>query len=172
MLGEEVLHQSLSELAPQIRARKISPAELTESYLQRIRRYSERLNAFETVTPELARKEARIAESEINAGKYRGPLHGIPYGAKDLFSTAGIRTTWGAAPCRDQMFNYDATVITRLREAGAVLLGKTTMIEFAGGLGYRFPDASVSGPCRTPWDTTRWAGGSTRRRSSPASPRR
>jgi len=160
VLGEEVLYLTVTELAAQIRARKISPAELAESYLQRIRRYGDRLRAFETVTPEIARREARVAESEIDAGRYRGPLHGIPYGAKDLFATAGVRTTWGAAPCRNQTFNYDATVVKKLREAGAVLLGKTAMIEFAGGLGYRFPDASVSGPCATPWDTTRWAGGS------------
>ena len=160
MLGEEVLYQSVTELSAQIRARKLAPSELAESYLQRIRRLAGGLNAFETVTAELARKEARAAESEISAGRWRGPLHGIPYAAKDLFATKGIRTTWGAAPCRDQVFDFDATVIRRLREAGAVLLGKSSMIEFAGGLGYRYADSSVSGACRTPWNLERWAGGS------------
>jgi len=160
MLGEEVLFQSVAELAPQIRARKISPAELAESYLQRIRRYGEKLNAFETVTPEIARREARQAEAEIDAGKYRGPLHGIPYGAKDLLATAGVRATWGATPCKAQVFDYDATVVRKLREAGAVLLGKCAMVEFAGGLGYRFAGASVSGPGRNPWNPERWTGGS------------
>ncbi len=160
MLGEEVLYQSVAELGPQIRSRKISPAELTESYLQRIRRYGEKLNAFETVTADIARREARTAEAEINAGKYRGPLHGIPYGAKDLLAVAGVRATWGATPCKNQMFDYDATVVRKLREAGAVLLGKTAMVEFAGGLGYRFANASVSGPGRNPWNPARWTGGS------------
>jgi len=160
MLGEDVLFQTVDELAPKIQAKQISPIELTESYLQRIRKYSSKLNAFETVTADLARRQARAAETEINGGKYRGPLHGIPYGAKDLFDTAGIRTSWGAVPCRNRVPNTDATVIRRLREAGAVLLGKLAMVEFAGGLGYRFADASASGPCRNPWDPSRWTGGS------------
>ena len=160
MLGEEVLYQTAAELGPQIKARKLSPSELTESYLQRIRRYAGKLNAFESVLPEQARREARAAEAEINAGKYRGPLHGIPYAAKDLLATVGARTTWGAAPLKNQTFSYDATVVKRLHDAGAILLGKSSMIEFAGGLGYRYCDASVSGPCRTPWGLDHWAGGS------------
>lgn len=160
MLGEEVLYQTIAELAPQIRSRRIAPTELAESYLLRIRRFGDRLGAIATLTPELARKQARAAEAEIAAGRWRGPLHGIPWLAKDLFAVAGAPTTWGAAPCRDQSFDHDAAVVTKLRDAGAVLLGKSAMIEFAGCLGYRFPDASLTGPCRTPWDTTRWAGGS------------
>ncbi|MEK7329569.1 MAG: amidase, partial [Candidatus Eisenbacteria bacterium] len=118
------------------------------------------LNAFARVTPELALAQARAAEKEIDAGRYRGPLHGIPYGAKDLLATAGIATEWGATPCRGQVFDRDATVVRRLREAGAVLLGKCAMVEFAGCLGYRFADASASGPGRNPWDRERWTGGS------------
>jgi len=86
------------------------------------------------------------AESEIGKGHYKGPLHGIPYGAKDLLATAGIRTTWGAKPTKDQVFDKDATVVRKLREAGAVLLGKLSCVEFAGCLGYRFADASLQGP--------------------------
>ncbi len=160
MLGEDVLYQTVAELGPQIRARKISPVALTEAYLDRIGKLAPALNAFATVTPELARSQAKAAEAEISAGKYRGPLHGIPYGAKDLLATAGIMTSWGAAPCRDQMFDHDATVIRKLREAGAILLGKLAMVEFAGGLGYRFADASISGPGRNPWNRERWTGGS------------
>ena len=160
MLGEEILYQSVAELGPQIRGRKLSPVELTESYLARIAKHGESLNAFARVTPDLAREQARAAEKEIAAGRYRGPLHGIPYGAKDLLATAGIPTEWGAIPCRGQTFDRDATVVRRLREAGAVLLGKCAMVEFAGCLGYRFPDASASGPGRNPWDRTRWTGGS------------
>jgi aspartyl-tRNA(Asn)/glutamyl-tRNA(Gln) amidotransferase subunit A len=160
MIGEDVLYQSVAELAPQIRARKLSPVELTEAYLARIDKYGASLNAFARVTPDLAREQALAAEKEINAGRYRGPLHGIPYGAKDLLATAGIPTEWGATPCQGQVFDKDATVVRKLREAGAILLGKCAMVEFAGCLGYRAADASISGPGRNPWDRTRWTGGS------------
>jgi aspartyl-tRNA(Asn)/glutamyl-tRNA(Gln) amidotransferase subunit A len=156
----DLCYRSVADLAEKIRKRKLSPVELTQAYLGRIRRYAGTLNAFVTVTDDLALAEARAAESEIMHGRYRGPLHGIPYGAKDLLATAGIKTTWGAAPTRDQMFDRDATVIRRLREAGAVLLGKLAMVEFAGCLGYRFADASLTGPGRNPWNTGRWTGGS------------
>jgi aspartyl-tRNA(Asn)/glutamyl-tRNA(Gln) amidotransferase subunit A len=156
----DLCYRSVADLAEKIRKRKLSPVELTQAYLDRIRRYAGTLNAFVTVTDDLALAEARAAESEIMHGRYRGPLHGIPYGAKDLLATAGIKTTWGAAPTRDQMFDRDATVIRRLRESGAVLLGKLAMVEFAGCLGYRFADASLTGPGRNPWNTGRWTGGS------------
>jgi aspartyl-tRNA(Asn)/glutamyl-tRNA(Gln) amidotransferase subunit A len=160
MIGEGVLFQSVTELGPQIRSRKISPVELTQAYLDRIARWSPRFNAFQTVTRDLALEQAHTAEKEINLGKYRGPLHGIPYGAKDLLATRGIPTSWGAAPCRDQMFEYDATVVKKLADAGAVLLGKCAMVEFAGGLGYRYADSSISGAGRNPWNPSRWTGGS------------
>ena len=160
MVGEDVLHLPVTDLSERIRARRLSPVELTESYLARIGEFDGRWNAFATVTPDLAREEATRAEREIARGRWRGPLHGIPYGAKDLLSTRGIPTTWGAAPTRNQMFDRDATVIRRLREAGAVLLGKLAMVEFAGCLGYRWPDSSLQGPGRNPWNSTRWTGGS------------
>ena len=160
MIGEDVLFSSVTDLSAQIRSRKLSPVELTQGYLDRIKQWSSKFNAYETVTADLALEQARAAEKEINANKYRGPLHGIPYGAKDLLATRGIPTSWGAAPCRGQMFDFDATVIRRLADAGAVLLGKCAMVEFAGGLGYRFADSSISGPGRNPWNTARWTGGS------------
>ena len=160
MIGEEVLYRTVTELGADIRARRLSPVELTQAYLDRIQRYGHALNAIATVTPEVALEQAREAEREIARGRYRGPLHGIPYGAKDLLATAGISTTWGAAPTRDQMFDEDATVIRKLREAGAVLLGKLSMVEFAGCLGYREAGASLQGPGRNPWDPERWTGGS------------
>jgi len=159
-IGEEDLLLSVTELSARIRARRLAPVELTEAYLDRIHRFDSKLNAFARVTPDLALEQARAAEAEINRGRYRGPLHGVPYGAKDLFATAGIPTEWGAVPCRGQVFDRDATVVRRLREAGAVLLGKLAMVEFAGGLGYRFANASISGPGRNPWNTGRWTGGS------------
>ncbi len=160
MYGDDILFLSVVELSQRIRSRQVSPVELTLSYLRRIKWFNDRLNAFTTVTPELALEQARAAEREIAGGHWRGVLHGIPYGAKDLFATARVRTTWGTAACKDQVFDRDATVIRRLREAGAILLGKTAMIECAGGLGYRFANASIDGPSRNPWGTDRWTGGS------------
>lgn len=158
--GSDLCYRPVAELSDLIRRRKLSPVELTQAYLDRIRRYAGDMNAFATVTDDLAMEEARAAEREIMRGRRRGPLHGIPYGAKDLLATAGIKTTWGAAPTRTQMFDKDATVIRKLRDAGAVLLGKLAMVEFAGCLGYRFADASLTGPGRNPWNLDRWTGGS------------
>ncbi len=160
MLEAATFHLPVSELADRIRTRKLSPVELTEGYLERIARFNARFNAYETVTADLARAQARAAETEIAAGRYRGPLHGIPYGAKDLLDTAGIATAWGTKFLKGRVPDMDATVIARLREAGAVLLGKTAMVEFAGCLGYRYPASSALGPGRNPWDPSRWTGGS------------
>jgi len=156
----DALALTVTELAARMRAKQLSSADLTEACLERIRRLSPRLNAFQTVTEELAREQARQADAEIQRGHWRGPLHGIPWGAKDLFATAGIPTGWGFGPLDGQVFGEDATVVRRLREAGAVLLGKCAMVEFAGGLGYRFANASSSGPGRNPWNPERWTGGS------------
>jgi aspartyl-tRNA(Asn)/glutamyl-tRNA(Gln) amidotransferase subunit A len=119
-----------------------------------------KFGAVVTVTRDLAMKEARQAEREINQGRYRGPLHGIPYGAKDLLATEGIPTTWGAEPLKNQVLDYDATVIEKLRQAGAVLVAKLAMVELAGGFGYNNADASFTGPGRTPWNLNYWSGGS------------
>ncbi|HWS89351.1 MAG TPA: amidase [Pyrinomonadaceae bacterium] len=160
MISVETLYAPVSELAAQVRARKLSPVELTEAYLQRLETVGKRLNAVAYVMRETALKEARAAEDEIRRGRYRGPLHGIPYGVKDLCATREAPTTWGATPYKEQRFDYDATVVTRLREAGAVLIGKLAMIELAGGMGYNQADASWTGACRTPWNTGFWSGGS------------
>jgi len=159
-IGDDTLFLTASELGPLIRRRQISPVELTEAYLDRIRSYGAKLNAFATVMADQALAEAQAAEKEINAGRYRSPLHGIPYGAKDLLAVRGAPTTWGAVPCRDQHFDFDATVIKKLHQAGAILLGKLAMVEFAGCLGYRYPSASLQGPGRNPWNPERWTGGS------------
>src|SRR5437588_8388063 len=160
MLGEDVLYLSVSELAERIRIRKLSPVELAESYLERSRQLGPRLAAYATLTEDLARQQAKQAEQEIAAGKYRGPLHGIPYAAKDLLAVRGYPTTWGAAPFAQQRFDADATVITKLRQAGAVLVGKAAMIELAGGMGYRFASASHTGAARNPWNQECWTCGS------------
>ncbi len=160
MLSEDVLYLSVQELGKQISQRKISPVELTESYLARLEKFGPKLGAVATLTRDLALEQAHKAEKEIAAGRSRGPLHGIPYGAKDLLATRGIRTTWGAPPFKDQVFDYDATVVRRLREAGAILVAKLSMIELAGGGGYSGAAASLQGPSRCPYNLDYWAGGS------------
>jgi aspartyl-tRNA(Asn)/glutamyl-tRNA(Gln) amidotransferase subunit A len=158
--AEDTFFLSVSELSKRIKAKQISPVALAEGYLERLERIGPKLGAVVTVTRERALREARTAEAEIAAGKWRGPLHGIPYGVKDLLATKGIPTTWGAEPYRNQVFDEDATVVTKLREAGAVLIGKLAMVELAGGFGYNNADASFTGPGRTPWNTDFWSGGS------------
>ena len=160
VLGDDVVFASVREQGAMLRARKIGAVELTETCLQRLETIGPKLAAVVTVTRELALAQAHRAQQEILGGHYRGPLHGIPYGAKDLLATKGIPTTWGAAPFRGQVFDFDATVVEKLRDGGAILLGKLAMIELAGGLGYNSPDASFTGPCRTPWNTGYWSGGS------------
>ncbi len=159
-MNENVLFLSVRELSAKIRSRTLSPVALAEASLARLDTAGRKLNAVVTLMREPALAHARQAEAEIKAGRWRGPLHGIPYGVKDLLATKGAPTTWGAEPYRDQEFNYDATVVMRLRAAGAVLVAKLAMIELAGGLGFNDADASFTGPCMTPWNTRFWSGGS------------
>ncbi len=160
MLGEDVLYLTVRELGARIRQRTLSPVALTESYLARSESLGPKLNAYVILTNDLALRQAHAAEHEIANGHYRGPLHGIPYGAKDLVAVEGYPTTWGARPFAKQSFDYNATIIDRLNAAGAVLIGKAAMIELAGGLGYESADASLTGPCKNPWNTNYWTCGS------------
>lgn len=149
------------QLGELVRTQEVSPVALAETFLDRLERLGPTYNAVVTITRERAMAEARRAEREIAAGRYRGPLHGIPYGAKDLLATAGgIPTTWGAAPLRQQVFDFDATVIEKLEAAGAVLVAKLAMVELAGGMGYRQPHASFTGPGVNAWSRQAWSGGS------------
>jgi aspartyl-tRNA(Asn)/glutamyl-tRNA(Gln) amidotransferase subunit A len=160
MLSEDTFFKPVAQLSEDLRGRRLSPIELTEGYLARIEKHSARYNAYVTVTKDLAMEQARAAEREINGGHWRGPLHGIPWGCKDLLATKGIPTGWGTSFLKDQVFDFDATTVERLHAAGAVMLGKTHCVEFAGCLGYRFANASVAGPGRNPWNPERWTGGS------------
>ena len=160
MLSEDILYMSVRDLGTRIKSGRLSPVELTEAYLERSDRIGSKLNAYVTLTRDLAMKQAREAEREIRAGKYRGPLHGIPYAAKDLLAVRGYPTTWGAKPLAGQTFDYDATVIKKLNDAGAVLVGKAAMIELAGGMGYRFGSASLTGAAKNPWNQGCWTCGS------------
>jgi len=156
----QVLFLPVRELSELVRTRQVRPVELAELYLDRLERVGPRYNAVVTMMRDHALAQARRAEGEIAAGRWRGPLHGIPYGAKDLLATAGAPTTWGAAPYCEQRFDFDATVVRKLEAAGAVLCAKLAMIELAGGMGYRQPTASFTGPCINPWNAQAWTGGS------------
>ncbi len=155
--ARDLARLSLREAAELVRTRAVSPVELTEACLRRIEQLNPQLNAFITVTAESALAEAGAAEAEIHAGRCRGPLHGIPLALKDLVDTAGVRTTAGSLLYRDRVPAHDAEVFRRLRAAGAVLVGKTNLHEFAfGGSGM----ISAFGVTRNPWDPTRITGGS------------
>src|SRR5881296_2188628 len=160
MLDPGTFFLPVRELGARIRDRRLSPVELTGACLDRLERLGGRYHAVVTLMRASALREARAAEREIAAGHARGPLHGIPYGVKDLIATQGVPTTWGAAPYRHQVFDHDATVVERLREAGAILVAKLAMVELAGGMGYNHADASFTGPGLSPWNTRFWSGGS------------
>ena len=160
---EDLAFATVPQLAGLIRSRRISSTDLTRMYLARLKRYGPKLNCTVTLTEELALAQAAEADREIKQGKYRGPLHGIPWGAKDLFATRGIRTTWGAEPFRDQVIDYDATLITRLHDAGAVLIAKLSMGALAQG-GRWF-----QGMTRNPWQGGEDRVGSSGSSAGPAS---
>jgi aspartyl-tRNA(Asn)/glutamyl-tRNA(Gln) amidotransferase subunit A len=153
----EELPRSLTDLALAFRERRLSPVEVAEALLGRIEAEDGDLNAFITVTRERGLREARRAEEEILAGRDRGPLHGVPVGLKDLIYTAGVRTTMGSALFEDFIPDEDATVVTKLEAAGAVMLGKTNTHELAYG---PTGDRSHFGPTRNPHDGARISGGS------------
>lgn len=148
---------SISEVSKQIEAGELSPVDLVELQLNKIEQLDEKLNAFVTVVPELAKKAAKEAETEIRSGKYRGPLHGIPIGIKDIIDTKGIVTTIGSSIFKNNIPNQDATVVKRLIKAGAILIGKTNTHEFALGV---TTNNLHYGPTKNPWDYERVPGGS------------
>src|SRR6266851_3280967 len=160
MLSDEILYLPASELAKRIQSKALSPVDLTKAYLDRSEKIGPKLDAYARLTPEIALADAEAADKEIKRGHYRGPLHGIPYAAKDLLSAKGLPTTWGAKPYENQIFDFDATVIEHLRRVGAILIGKAAMIELAGGMNYRFASASLQGAAKNPWNTSCWTCGS------------
>ncbi|HUP60464.1 MAG TPA: amidase [Thermoanaerobaculia bacterium] len=151
----------IDELGRALRAKEVSSVELAKFYLDRLEKFGARLGAVVTLTRERALREAEAADRDLAAGNTQNrPLLGIPYGVKDLLATKGIPTTWGAEPFRNQVFDYDAAVVEKLTNGGAVLVAKLAMVELAGGFGYNNADASFTGPGRTPWNTGFWSGGS------------
>jgi Asp-tRNA(Asn)/Glu-tRNA(Gln) amidotransferase A subunit family amidase len=144
----------VTALAPLVQRREVSSTDLTKMYLGRLKKYGPKLTCVVTLTEELALAQAAQADKEIRAGKYKGPLHGIPWGGKDLFATKGILTTWGAGPFQNQVFDYDATIVERLRDAGAVLVAKLSMGALAQG------DRWFRGQTKNPWNPENGSSGS------------
>jgi len=151
---EEAAFWPVTHLAELVRTKQVSSLELTEMYLGRIKRFNPKLLCVVNVTEELALRQAGEADKEIAAGRYRGPLHGIPYGVKDLAAVKGSPTTWGAAPFKTRIIDTDATVVTRLRAAGAILVAKLTTGELA------LDDVWFGGQTKNPWDLSMGSQGS------------
>ena len=151
---EELAFYSISQLAELIRTRKVTSEQLTMMYLSRLKKYGPKLECYVTLTDDLALTQAKQADKEIANGKYRGPLHGIPFGVKDLLSVKGYKTTWGSVPYKNQVIDEDATVVKRLEAAGAVLVAKFTMGELAMG------DVWFGGRTRNPWNYKQGSSGS------------
>lgn len=159
-MSDDLAFASVVELGRLLRTRKVSATELANHCLDRLERLGPNFNAVVTLTRERALAEAAQADKELRARKPRGPLHGIPYGVKDLLAAKGYPTSWGAEPYKAQTFTEDATVVARLAAAGAVLVAKLAMVELAGGMGYNQANASFTGPGKTPWNPDYWSGGS------------
>src|SRR5260370_24086952 len=151
---EDLAFASARHLGELVRTRKVSSVALTEMYLERLKKYDPALKFVVTLAEERARAQAMEADRDVAAGKHRGPLHGLPWGAKDLLATKGIRTTWGAAGFETQMIDEDATVVKRLDKAGAVLVAKLTLGALAQG------DVWFGGVTRNPWNTNQGSSGS------------
>jgi len=151
---DELAYAPLTQLSDMVRTRKVKPSELTDMYLSRLKRYDPQLHFVINLTEERARKQASELDSEISRGKHRGPLHGIPWGAKDLLAVRGYPTTWGAGLYKDQTFDYDATVVKRLDDAGAILVAKLTLGSLAQG------DRWYAERTRNPWNPETGSSGS------------
>jgi aspartyl-tRNA(Asn)/glutamyl-tRNA(Gln) amidotransferase subunit A len=159
-IGDDVFFASIPELRARLDSKEVSAEELARAFVLRLEQLGPRYNALALALREPAIREAKEVDGDLKRGRTRGPLQGIPYGAKDLLSLAGKPTTWGAKPYAAQVFDTSATVIEKLAAAGAVLAGKLAMVELAGGGGYRYASASLTGPGLNPWDRARWSGGS------------
>ncbi len=151
---------TISELSASLRAREISSLELTKFFGQRLEKLGPEYNALAYLLVKQGKRQAKDADDELKRERFRGPLQGIPYAVKDLIAVAKYPTTWGAKPYADQVFEEDATVVRNLASQTAVLIGKLSMIELAGGGGYSSASASLQGPCLNPWNKKYWAGGS------------
>jgi Asp-tRNA(Asn)/Glu-tRNA(Gln) amidotransferase A subunit family amidase len=157
---DDIFFATIGELNAKLRAKEFSAQELVRAFAQRLQQLGPHYNALALPLTETATHLARDVDKDLKRERYRGPLQGIPFGAKDLLSYAGQLTTWGARPYAAQVFDETATVLQKLEKTGSVLIGKLAMVELAGGGGYHSAGASMFGPGLNPWDRTRWSGGS------------
>ena len=160
---DELAYFPVTQLSEMVRARKVKPSELTDMYLARLKRYDSKLHAVVNLTEERARTQAREMDAEISRGRYRGPLHGIPWGAKDLLAVKGYPTTWGAGLYEHQTFDYESPVVTRLDNAGAILIAKLTLGSLAQG------DRWWKEYTRNPWIPEQQSPGASGSSAGPAS---
>jgi aspartyl-tRNA(Asn)/glutamyl-tRNA(Gln) amidotransferase subunit A len=165
-MTDDIFFAGIADLSARLKKREFSSVELVRAFAERLVAHGPRYNALALPLTEIALKRAKQVDDELKRERFRGPLQGIPFGAKDLLSFAGHPTTWGAKPYAAQVFDETATVLRKLDKTGSVLIGKLSMVELAGGGGYRIAAASLFGPGLNPWDPTRWSGGSS---SGPAS---
>ncbi len=158
--GEDIFFATVTELNARLRAREFSARELAQAFYERLAKLGPNYNALALRLRERAIRHAGDVDNEFKRERFRSPLQGVPFAVKDLLTVAGHPTTWGARPYAGQVFDYDATVVKKLERSGAILVGKLAMVELAGGGGYRYAAASMTGPGLNPWDITRWSGGS------------
>jgi aspartyl-tRNA(Asn)/glutamyl-tRNA(Gln) amidotransferase subunit A len=158
-IPEDIFFASIGEIKDKLRAQLFSAADLARAFSQRLDRLGPRYNALALSLGDRAVRIAKNVDDEIKRERFRGPLQGIPFGAKDLLSFAKTPTTWGAKPYAGQVFDFTATVLTKLQKTGALLIGKLSMVELGGGPTYRYASASLQGPGLNPWDTSLWSGG-------------
>ena len=159
-IGTDVFFASITELNDRLKGKEFKTEELARAFSERLAQLGPRYHALALSLHQEAIRQGKTVDADFKIERLRGPLQGIPYAVEDLLAYHGQPTTWGAKPYAGQVFDYNATVIDRLEAVGAVLTGKLSMVELAGGGGYRLPSASLQGPGLNPWDVTRWSGGS------------
>ncbi len=159
-MTDDIFFAPIADLNARLKKREFSTVELVKAFSARLESLGPKYNALALPLAKPALSRAKDIDGELKRERYRGPLQGIPFGAKDLLSYAGHPTTWGAKPFAAQVFDETATVLQKLDDTGGLLIGKLSMVELAGGGGYRLAGASLQGPGLNPWDTTRWSGGS------------
>src|SRR5580698_1005868 len=159
-MTDDIFFAGIADLNARLRKREFTTVELVRAFGHRLETLGPRYNALALPLTEVAVRRAKEVDDELKRERYRGPLQGIPFGAKDLLSFAGHPTTWGAKPYATQVFDETATVLQKLDKTGSVLIGKLAMVELAGGGGYRTAAASLFGPGLNPWDPSCWSGGS------------
>ena len=160
MVSDDIFFATITEINQKLKAKEFSAVELTKAFCDRLETLGPRYNAVALSLREQALRAAKDVDGDIKRDRLRGALQGVPFGAKDLLSYEKHPTTWGAKPYAGQVFNYTATPLKKLAKNGSLLIGKLAMVELAGGPGYRYAAASLTGPGLNPWDRTRWSGGS------------